>query len=881
MMKFAHHRLRGCSRCHRWLIGIAFLYCSVASGNETVFESLLQTIDARRTAIDGGLSWDFEYEVFTVPLHPHGPPTLDYLNALERRAAEPLRDAKKSAFTTFTGSARWEPGKGRYWFNAAYVNKWDGGIADHIGMREQIAYDGTWYWDVQTSKPGRELPREDFSGELDVQKDWLPHGNISQSVPLGGRVEQLFAASGFVFRPGYMSLPDGSTWGDSVDIAGFLRELQRNGMEIHTEQPDSEHASVSFGIVDSEKLSIPKGTMTIHFRLDQLGAIERISFTAEAPAGIIRAADFEISNVEVSPGVWFPEQIIWGNWMNPRVTRVRTSNVKVAALGLSDFQIDFAPGTRVDDHRSQLSFVASNTPFDEDRAIREYAATYLGDFSGLAGSSQSAHRSRARLVIVAGTILLVAVLLVTWWRRRSRTLGFLLATALVGNLGLANEIQEVSATPLQWSDGEGWTLPVGAGGQKIRVAQCGNRITSLALLAFRRDVDASRLSRHMRPTTLGIDLRQIVETLAAFRVQATIRKGVSWTALHESLPGGVFAIVAIPPTRMPGGHYVAAIRRPTGEVVLLDPPHGVRLLEPDDRESFETPDLVVAFLTNSPAPDTPEISVPELIEIESESRNWRDDVLVDCPVRNISDSAVWIKPLKATCGCVRATKQPTMIAPGETGLVEFRIKPAHWGAGLQRKEVSVETGGGTSAFVTLEAEFIKISSGEPQPATGTEVVTLPLECPDEPFKRQLKLPLPREWDSELAAKVVRGGTGWAEVTIQADAGQQLLVADLSIPQAELMRVRSGETVDCLVEVDGRGKLYGTYRVVVSQDLSGMSVHKKVIAQQGEQFEFSGGCSRRIGINGLRRSTVFPVLNWHRRPCGTWNRMEIGNLPVRQ
>lgn len=412
------------------LAGVTFLICSDATADKppaggieprpgsslashAELDALLQMLDARRAiAGGGGFQWKFTFERFTVPL----PSVQDYDLALERRAANPLDGAQKDAKTTFTGNVTWQSSTNYFLFSSSHVQRWIGGLADYIGTREQIGFNGNAFFEVQTTKRGAELPLEDLTQARSPYVDPSPVGTISTEMPRGGRVEQLAIASGYLFRPGYMALPSGHKWGQSVETAEFLRALARGGREL-TVRKDGELVHVSFLVPDENGHPEGKGTMTLTFNTDQLAAVEQITYVSNGLGGRkSRNADFLIRNAEISPGVWFPQEIIWGDWMNPLVTRVRISEVEpIEFLQPEDFQVEFPLGTYVTDERNRATSVATNGMVDESRVLAEYAAVYLKD------SSWFGERRLSWKSMVLGSFLLGSALLpIIGWMRLYR-----------------------------------------------------------------------------------------------------------------------------------------------------------------------------------------------------------------------------------------------------------------------------------------------------------------------------------------------------------------------------------------------------------------------------------------------------------------------------
>ncbi|MFG0331770.1 MAG: hypothetical protein ACF8TS_00285 [Maioricimonas sp. JB049] len=373
----------------------------VSTHGDSTLTLLHQLLDAQRSAIgDLAFTWSFEYERFTVPLASANgtPPSPDaYGTALEQRAANPLKNAQRDEHTFFRGRAICQPASARLLLDAQYVQPWIGGADRYLATREQISFDGDAWWDVLTAKPGTTLPLVDFNGTFDPEVEWLPNGTIAAVPPEGGRVSHLTGASGYLFRPVYLSLPHGDTWGESVPVDEFLRVVQEDGhpMEVTTHGP---HIRVQLTVAHPPERS---GVLELVFNTERLAAVERVTWWGRAPGGgQLRTADYLITHSEVRPGIWFPSEIIWGNWQNPLVTRVRLSEVAVVEEpATADFQVTFPPGTHITDHRNQRFYLASNNVWDEAKRTREYAKRYLADFDTTEKEAASKVRLLAILLI--------------------------------------------------------------------------------------------------------------------------------------------------------------------------------------------------------------------------------------------------------------------------------------------------------------------------------------------------------------------------------------------------------------------------------------------------------------------------------------------------
>ncbi|MEW4526554.1 hypothetical protein [Maioricimonas sp. JC845] len=469
---------------------------------------LHQLLEAQRSAIgDLAFTWSFEYERFTVPL-PRANATFPspdaYATALEQRAANPLKNAQRDEQTFFRGRAICQPASGRLHLDARHVQPWIGGADRYLATREQISFDGDAWWDVQTAKPGTTLPLVEFNSTFDPEVDWLPNGTIAAVPPQGGRVSHLTGASGYLFRPGYLSLPHGDAWGESVPVSEFLRVVEEDGhpIEVTTDGP---HIRVQLTVAHPPERS---GVLELVFNAEHLAAVERVTWRGDGPGGVqLRIADYLITHSEIRPGIWFPSEIVWGNWQNPLVTRVKLSEVAVVEEpATADFQVTFPPGTHITDHRNERFYLASDDVWDEARETREYARRYLADFDTTEEEASSKVQLLA-ILLICGLLCAIVFLAARSRRisRRSQGIGVLLL-ALLGPAANASEVKPHS--PLTWHE-TGWVLRSHPDGRALQVVQCGHRVTCLALAAFNRDCAPALLSRELRPTRQGVSLDHI------------------------------------------------------------------------------------------------------------------------------------------------------------------------------------------------------------------------------------------------------------------------------------------------------------------------------------------------------------------------------------
>ena len=214
---------------------------------------------------------------------------------------------------------------------------------------------------------------------------------------------------------------------------------------MRSEAKDKQKVAVSFDVPAPSGHPEDDGKIEIIFRLDQLAAVEQVAYRVSRLEALV--ASFSLKHREIAPGVWFPSEITWGNWQNNRAILTTIKNARVVpAFTASDFQVDFPIGTRVADHRQKLNFVASNIPVDEDRAIREYAATYLGDFSALKRRPDNPERSWIRGAVAVLTSLVMIASVYLLWRHRRKPIAMITILTLTSSCAVAGEGSDVDVT---------------------------------------------------------------------------------------------------------------------------------------------------------------------------------------------------------------------------------------------------------------------------------------------------------------------------------------------------------------------------------------------------------------------------------------------------
>jgi hypothetical protein len=428
------------------------------------------------------------------------------------------------------------------------------------------------------------------------------------------------------------------------------------------------------------------------------------------------------------------------------------------------------------------------------------------------------------------------------WRHRREPMAMIMILILASSCAVAGEESAGDMKPsrksaLKWSPTAGWILNSGEGGVEVGVSQCGFHVTELALAAFKRECDPVQLCQHLCPTSSGICLDQITNVLKAFRIHVEVRSGVSWSDLREDLPVGVFAIIAIPPEQMAGGHYVGAFRKPTGGIMVLDAPYGAKVLGNRDGQAFTVPDLVVAFLTETdgePRSSPGDVVAPAVIKLSADRANWTNAVKAAFQIENRSPVPQWLEPVKPLCGCVSVVSQPALIDPGTRQDVELEIKPAYWGTGFRRKEVVLSFAGHNPLSVMLEGTLIAESAAVPNPANGIRLVRVPVVCKSKNLRKEVEIPVSAMAEDANASVVL--GRDWCvcEITQQRDK----IFVSLNLTTDNLTSIRAGSVLRARIQLAGAA-LYHTFEIQVSQDFSQIHFEKRIFTVTKPEVEISG------------------------------------------
>ncbi|MEZ6121806.1 MAG: cysteine peptidase family C39 domain-containing protein [Planctomycetaceae bacterium] len=842
----------------------------LASGDDRVLEELLLTLDSHAAlAGDTTFEWVYDYKRFSIPDPMKVKSESSFQERLQQRARAPLKEASIDPKFKFHGAARWDHATGRFWIKSAVVDQWAQGKVEYIGFRDEIGFDGEVFWSVETTRPGSELPLTDFTGDRDPEADWLPEGLIDSKAPEGGRLEALIVASGYAFRPGYMAFPEGSPLHESVSIVGFLRELKQRGVDLKVERTEDEIV-VRYDMPDSSDASVVRGWAILRFDMQKLGALTQVSFEGASPAGRIRVADFYVTYAKLSTGVWFPEEVIWGNWLNTRVDQIKITDSKIQDnVKREAFQVNFPVGTRVTDHRAKLTYVASPGMVDEDRAVREFAALHLGDFEPLRKLTDSPRRSPWRTVVSVGTILLMIAALCLWYYQSRRGTASMILLVILG--GSVARAQEGVSTPnlLRWSDSAGWVVG-DDGNTTVAVTSCGLRVASLALCAFERPYSVKTLSRHLQPNSRGISLLALTETMEAFGLVTVRRKDVSWSDLNVMMAPGAIAIAAIPPHRIPGGHYVIVRKTRDNELMVLDPPHTSHQLQVSKEESYTSRELAVVLLLEGQSTAV-DVSVPELVVLEpAADSSWRTPIELSIPLRNTGENPIWLSEISPPCGCLKVIRQPNFIAVNSTETIDVRVDPVAFGFGMRRKPLRLDFPGHESAQIVLEGQFTlpEAETGAFQRAPTQIHVPVDLDT-GSAFRAKIALDEAETVESLLE---VLPGASWCRID-SSDAGDRRSV-DVILDGEYLKRVRSGESLVAQIEISRAGQLIGRHPVIVSMGEDALRVDtKRVTGDEG--YLISGGL--RTDLETEWRVVAFSthlsavdVRGWKIDRSGHWN-----------
>ena len=537
-----------------------------------------------------------------------------------------IADSDKKAIGTFVGHVVADMNQPRFKITADCVYAWDNGAAPFIQLMDALGFDGDSYWNHEYAGPRVSLDQRLSVTELHDEQMERSMGTISTEAPVSGRLEQLLGESGYCFRPGYIAMAQGNSSGSSVSIVELLRTISESGVELTFGRLDDARVEIILPIVGDVDRSDDDAEVAIVLRSDQMYAIEAVSYYVVAQGLRIVNAQFSLRNVQLNKGIWFPEEITWMSPPNSSGTRIKITNAAARdEVKSADFQIQFADGIRINDHRNKSSYVATKGPRDEALAVREFAATFLGDLDGLRQyqtEKKTAGQSFRIWLILLGGIPVGALLLFFFVRHR-RThvvlcLSFFLnlAGARAGEVPVAESKSDLNS-PFVWNAERGWILKTPFSDGCINaVSQCGQAVTMFTLEAFDRSYDPMQLSRYLKPDSTGIGLDLIYNALCSRQLDVDARKNVSWSRLFESVSTNVVCIVAIPARDSAPAHYVCLLRRSDGDLLIIDHPHGSKSFSMDRRlQKSDIADLCVLLVSNSPNRPQAALEVPKSIQL--------------------------------------------------------------------------------------------------------------------------------------------------------------------------------------------------------------------------------------------------------------------------
>ena len=332
-------------------------------------------------------------------------------------------------------------------------------------------------------------------------------------------------------------------------------------------------------------------------------------------------------------------------------------------------------------------------------------------------------------------VLALGVVAVLGFRRwRAAALLFIgISVCSFANLSLAQESARVQAG----------SVISHAPLERIAVSRCGLRATLFALAYFDRRSNPSAVDGSLTPHWDGIALTEIVDVLTAHGLSVDVRKGVTLAQVAKAVTSTRMALL---PVSMRNGwnHYYLATVDADGNVVIVDPPHGVypwkQALQP---EALEPTGGIVAFIETSAKPKSTDASrlsaAPPLFElgdmvVEPANGNRVKDVQLE--LKNNGRTPVFVAEVRKSCGCTEPSWRGGLIPAGSARSMALTVSPSSWGVGQQEKHLRFVMADGSDFVVTLRGRGITNAEAHGIAITAPSLTlwvddSEPEESPDE------------------------------------------------------------------------------------------------------------------------------------------------------
>lgn len=613
------------------------------------------------------------------------------VTGLESGGLEPA--AREGSPFLVKGFVRWDPATQRYFADFDSILRWQNGLAPFIAAHRQMSYDGELFRFWERTQPGSTLPEFDDRANGAISESskeaegaafynaWLIESGIAFVPPL-------FPT--FVEPPSRLSnlLRSQQEAGRPLDVAVNSDGTWRFRTTMHFDDGDPFELRIWY---DPNK-----------------GCVSRAEWGGGNPDVVWRRYDADLA--EVQDGVWVPRECrLTQELQTPPVTKriVLTDFTMKPNLSQDAFRVTFPPGTRVDDHVEDRSYLVGPAVAKEPEQIRKFIDANDLSPDGK-GSAQTAYAWRHRLIWINGIALIcIAAAVLVIWKLRSKTppsagagrkLRFLIPLLLFPGTSSA-ETGNVDASAISYSSGE-----------HIRISQCGVTVSIFACELFGVKYNELTLAASLPATRDGISMQDVRNVLEAHGLSVQARAHLTVEDLEQPLRSGMIAILPLQSDRHIN-HYFVAMTDKNNQAVLVDVPIGIRPL----REALGSQALVdsgglalfVSRRTNAgestPLGEKMDVDPPVInlgtFPIDGPTASVPIDGSI--VVRNTTDQAIMVCSVDTSCSCTKPEWVGGVLKAGQTQHVDFKIIPGAWGEGFKHQAVVMKFPDGSKKEVKI------------------------------------------------------------------------------------------------------------------------------------------------------------------------------------
>lgn len=414
-------------------------------------------------------------------------------------------------------------------------------------------------------------------------------------------------------------------------------------------------------------------------------------------------------NLQEVSGFWVPRLVRctygWHGSGPVEPTEYSYSNVELnRPLTKEDFVIRWKKGTFVTDDITKQTYIASDSPVNEKKAVDLYANAHGLNKPG------SLQGKRSRYVLWVGFALLTVsaciFVLRRWrkWRGASPMVLWILAAIALASRSLPCQAEEVKRQERQPNEtffefDDGWWR-VCDGRREARITQCAFYVTVFVLNYLDVSCDPILVSENLPASLRGVSLDRIQRVLQAHGLQAEGRKGVRLSDLLK-LRDDECAILALPVPKV-GDHYFVIANGEEG-LYCADVPNRVSYFDEmteeakadiEQRLAARQGIILLARRGSVAAP------LSQSISVSSERVNLGDFLVKPVGLakeaisrnvvfKNTSSRPVAVS-LKTSCGCIAGmTWRNKIIDAGSEETLTISVSPTVWGVGRRAETVLV------------------------------------------------------------------------------------------------------------------------------------------------------------------------------------------------